>query len=72
MEGNVYKIIEIVGVSATSWEEAAKVAIETASQTLEDLRIAEVVKQDVTIDKGKVTGFRVRLTVSFKYHPSKG
>ena len=72
MEGSVYKIVEIVGVSANSWEDATKVAIETASQTLEDLRIAEVVKQDVTIEFGKVTGFRVRLTISFKYHPSKG
>jgi dodecin len=72
MEGRVYKMIEIVGVSPTSWEDAAKVAVETASQTLEDLRIAEVVKQDVTIENGKVAGFRVRLTVSFKYHPSKG
>ncbi len=72
MEGSVYKVIEIVGTSATSWEDATKVAIETTSKTLKDLRIAEVVKQDVTIDKGKVTGFRVRLTISFKYHPSKG
>ena len=72
MEGSVYKIIEIVGTSPTSWEEASKVAVETASQTLEDLRIAEVVKQDVTIENGKVTGFRVRLTISFKYHPTKG
>jgi flavin-binding protein dodecin len=72
MEGSVYKMIEIVGVSATSWEEAAKVAVETASKTLEDLRIAEVVKQDVTIENGKVTGYRVRLTISFKYHPAKG
>jgi dodecin len=71
MEGSVYKIIEIVGTSATSWEEAAKVAIETASQTLEDLRVAEVVKQDVTIESGKVTGYRVRLNISFKFHPSK-
>ena len=72
MEGSaVYKIIEIVGVSATSWEDATKVAIATASKTLEDLRIAEVVKQDVTVEKGKVTGFRVRLSISFKYHPSK-
>jgi dodecin len=71
METSVYKIIEIVGVSPKSWEDAAKVAIETASKTLEDLRIAEVVKQDVTIEKGKVTGYRVRLTVSFKYHLSK-
>jgi flavin-binding protein dodecin len=72
MEGSVYKMIEIVGVSATSWEEAAKVAVETASKTLEDLRIAEVVKQDVTVENGKVTGFRVRLTISFKYHPAQG
>ena len=72
MKGGVYKIIEIVGVSATSWEDASKVAIQTASKSLEDLRIAEVVKQDVTIENGKVTGFRVRLSISFKYHPSKG
>lgn len=69
MEGSVYKIIEIVGTSPKSWEEAAMVAVETASKTLEDLRVAEVVKQDVTIENGKVTGFRVRLTISFKYHP---
>jgi dodecin len=68
MEGSVYKIIEIVGVSKTSWEDAARVAVETASQTLEDLRIAEVVKQDVTIEGGKVIGFRIRLNISFKYH----
>jgi flavin-binding protein dodecin len=72
MESSVYKIIEIVGTSPKSWEEAAKEAIETASKTLEDLRIAEVVKQDITIENGKVTGFRVRLTISFKYHPTKG
>ena len=72
MGASVYKIIEIIGVSATSWENATRAAIETASQTLEDLRIAEVIKQDVTIENGKVTGFRVRLTISFKYHPSKG
>ena len=69
MEGSVYKIIEIVGTSASSWEDAAKVAIETASGTLEDLRVAEVVRQDVTIENGRVTGYRVRLNISFKYHP---
>jgi hypothetical protein len=68
MEGSVYKVIEVVGTSKTSWEDAAKVAVETAAKSLEDLRIAEVVKQDVTIEKGKVTGYRVRLTLSFKYH----
>ncbi|MGA3173132.1 MAG: dodecin family protein [Syntrophorhabdales bacterium] len=69
--GSVYKIIEIVGTSPTSWEEAAKVAIETASATLEDLRIAEVIKQDVTIENGHVTGYRIRLNISFKYHPGQ-
>ena len=72
MEGSVYKIIEIVGTSAKSWEDAAKGAVETASKTLEDLRVAEVVKQDLTIEKGKVTGYRTRLTISFKYHPDRG
>lgn len=71
MEGNVYKIIELVGVSTNSWEDAAKVAVETASKTLDDLRIAEVVKQDVTLENGKVINYRVRMTLSFKYHPSK-
>jgi len=71
MEGSVYKVIEVVGTSKTSWEDAAKVAVETAAKSLEDLRIAEVVKQDVTIEKGKVTGYRVRLTLSFKYRTGK-
>jgi hypothetical protein len=68
MTGSVYKIIEIVGTSTISWEDAAKVAIETAAGTLEDLRVAEVVKQDVTIENGRVTGYRIRLNISFKYH----
>lgn len=63
----VYKIIEIVGTSKDSWEDAAKHALATASKSLEDLRIAEVVKQDVTIEDGKITSFRVRLNISFKY-----
>ena len=71
MEGSVYKIIEIVGSSANSWEDAAKVAVETAGATLEDLRVAEVVKQDLTIENGRVTGYRVRLNISFKYHPGQ-
>jgi len=71
MAGSVYKIIEVVGTSKTSWEDATKVAVETAGKSLEDLRIAEVVKQDVTIEKGKVTGYRVRLTLSFKYRTGK-
>jgi flavin-binding protein dodecin len=72
MQSSVYKVIEIVGTSPNSWEEAAKLAIETAAQSLEDLRVAEIVKMDATIENGKITGFRTRLTVSFKYHPSKG
>jgi flavin-binding protein dodecin len=71
MAGSVYKIIEIVGVSTKSWEEAAKTALETASKSLEDLRIAEVVKQDVTIENGKVVNYRVRLNISFKYKIGK-
>jgi len=68
MEGSVYKIVEIVGTSKNTFEEAVKNAIETASKTLEDLRIAEIVKMDVAIENGKVSAFRVRMTVSFKYH----
>ena len=68
---SVYKIIELVGTSKKSWDDAAKTAVETASKTLEDLRIAEVVKLDVTIDKGKVTSYRARLSVSFKYRAEK-
>ena len=64
---SVYRVTELIGVSSKSWEEAAQNAIETAARTLEDLRIAEVVKLDLTIDKGKVTGYRTRLNVSFKY-----
>ncbi len=71
MDGSIYKIIELVGTSKTSWEDAAKTAVETAAKTLEDLRIAEVVKLDVVIDKNKVTAYRARLTVSFKYHGEK-
>ena len=64
---SVYSIIEIVGTSPTSWEDAARNGLLTASKTLEDLRIAEVVKQDVTVENGKITSFRVRLNISFKY-----
>jgi len=71
MEGSVYKIIEIVGTSPISWADAAKVAVETASKSLEDLRIAEVVKTDLTIENGKVAAYRIRLSVSFKYHPGQ-
>lgn len=67
MADSVYRVTELVGTSSTSWEAAAKSAIETASKTLRDLRVAEVVRQDVTIENGKVSTYRVRLNVSFKY-----
>ncbi len=71
MGNSVYKIIEIVGTSTKSWEDAAKTALETASKTLDDLRVAEVVKQDVTVENGKVSAYRVRLNISFKFHVGK-
>ena len=71
MEGSVYNIIELVGTSSTSWEDAAKKAVEMASKSLEDLRVAEVIKLDVTVENGKVTGYRARLNLSFKYHQKK-
>ena len=67
MAGSTYKIIELVGTSDTSWEEAAKTAIETAGESLKDLRIAEVTKLDVTIEGGKIKAYRARLNISFKY-----
>jgi len=71
MPNSVYKIIEIVGTSPKSWEDAAKTALETAGKTLDDLRVAEVVKQDVTLENGKVSAYRVRLNISFKFHQGK-
>ncbi|MCG2775913.1 MAG: dodecin family protein [Desulfobacterales bacterium] len=67
MAGSTYKIIELVGTSDKSWEEAARTAVETASESLKDLRIAEVTKLDLTIEDGKVTSYRARINVSFKY-----
>jgi len=67
MAGSTYKIIELVGTSDTSWEEAAKTAVETAGGSLRDLRIAEITKLDMTIEGGKVNSFRARINVSFKY-----
>ena len=71
MPGSVYVINEIVGTSEKSWEDAAKQAIETAAKSVHDLRIGEVVKQDVTVEDGKVVAYRVRLNYSFKYMPPK-
>jgi len=67
MSDSVYRVTEIIGTSTESWEQAARNAVETASGTVRDLRIAEVVKLDVTIDDGKVATFRARLNLSFKY-----
>ena len=64
---SVYRVTEVIGVSSESWEDAAASAIQTAASTVRDLRIAEVVRQDVTIEDGKVSSYRVRLNLSFKY-----
>jgi hypothetical protein len=63
----VYKVVEVIGTSTESWEDAAKNAVETAAATLRDLRIAEVVKMDMKVDNGKVSAYRTRVLVSFKY-----
>ena len=63
----VYRVTEIIGTSANSWEDAAKNAVETASRTLRDLRVAEIAKLDVTVKNGKVWAFRARVLLSFKY-----
>ena len=67
MGGSTYKIIELVGTSDKSWEEAARNAIETASESLKELRVAEITRLDVTIENGKITAYRARVNVSFKY-----
>jgi dodecin len=63
----VYRIVDVVGVSKVSWEDAAKRAVETAAQSIRDLRIAEVTKMDLTVDNGTVSAFRTRVALSFKY-----
>ena len=67
MSASVYKIIELVGTSAVSWEEAAKNAVETATKSLRDLRVAEISKLDLKIEDGKVAAYRARVNISFKY-----
>lgn len=67
MADSVYKVIELVGTSKDSWEKAAKSAVDRASKTLRDLRVAEVVEQDLVIEKGKVTAYRTKVKVSFKF-----
>ena len=68
MAESVYKVIELVGTSTDSWEKAAAAAVETASKSLTDLRVAEVVQLDMTIEDGVVSTYRAKLKVSFKYH----
>ena len=67
MSVSTYKIIELVGTSEASWEDAAKNAVEEASKTLRELRIAEITKLDMKIENGKVAGYRARVSLSFKY-----
>jgi dodecin len=67
MTESVYKVIELVGSSSESWEKAAAAAVEKAGKSLRDLRVAEVIRQDVKIEDGKITAYRVRLNLSFKY-----
>ena len=67
MSESTYKIIELVGSSPTSWEEAAKSAVATAAKTLRNLRIAEITQMDMKIENGKVTAYRTRVKLSFKY-----
>ena len=64
---SVYKLVEVIGTSAKSWEDAASKAVKTAAKTLRDLRIAEVVKMDMKVDGGKVSEYRTRVLLSFKY-----
>jgi flavin-binding protein dodecin len=65
--GGVYRVTQVIGTSTTSWEDAAKTAVETAAKTLRDLRVAEVDKLDVKVENGKIVAYRARLALSFKY-----
>jgi dodecin len=67
---SVYRVTEVIGVSSESWEAAARNAVDTAAASVRDLRVAEVVRQDVTIEDGGLTNFRVRLAISFKFESS--
>ena len=67
MSDSVYRVTEVIGVSSESWEAAARNAVETAAQTVRDLRVAEVIRTDVTIENGTIASYRVRLGISLKY-----
>ncbi|MBP9591386.1 MAG: dodecin domain-containing protein [Steroidobacteraceae bacterium] len=66
-DGGVYRVTEIIGTSTTSWEDAAKSAVQTAARTLRDLRVAEISKLDLKVEDGKVVAYRARVSLSFKY-----
>ena len=67
MSDSVYRVTEVIGISPDSWEAAARTAVQTAANTVRDLRVAEVLRQDVTIQDGSIVNYRVRLGISFKY-----
>jgi dodecin len=68
---SVYRVTEVIGTSTESWEHAARSAVETAAATVREIRVAEVTRQDVTIENGQVSGYRVRLAISFKYESDR-
>ena len=70
MADSIYKVIELVGTSTSTWEDAARSAVETAGANLRDLRVAEITKLDMKIENGKVVAYRARVSLSFKYTPS--
>jgi flavin-binding protein dodecin len=67
--GGVYRVVDVIGVSKTSWEDAGRRAVEIAATSIRDLRIAEVTKMDMTVENGKVSAYRTRVALSFKYEP---
>lgn len=67
MSDSIYKVVELVGTSEKSWEEAARIAVETAGKSLKNLRVAEINKLDMKVEDGKVAAFRARVSLSFKY-----
>ncbi len=71
MADGVYRVTEVIGISSESWEAAARTAVETAGKSVRDLRVAEVVRQDLTIEQGQIKSYRVRLAISFKYESSQ-
>jgi flavin-binding protein dodecin len=71
MPDSIYKVVQLVGTSTVSWEEAAKKVVDTASKSLRDLRVAEITKLDLKVEEGKVVAYRARVNLSFKYEAGK-